>query len=233
MVHIEENKTRTSDLDVYDKLTFKSLLDFFQDAAGKHAFKLGLGYEETKAKNLFWVLAKTRVTKCNDIKPHQKIYIKTWPMEKGRLDFIRNYFIYDENEVCVAKGTSQWCVIDTESRKIMRTDNVNYPGKCIEEKIYEDKLKPIIPTNEDFVFKYRVGLKDLDHNKHMNNARYADLVMDALTLEEVSNVRDLQINYVKETYVADEITVYRKKDMGKIFISGFVCDKNCFNAVVI
>lgn len=232
MIYVEEYKVRTNDFDTFDHLTFQALFEMFQDAAGTHATILGLGYEALKAKGLYWVIAKTRVTKFKEVSPFDKIYVKTWPLEKGKLDFIRNYIVYDASNNMIAKGVSQWCLIDTVTRKIVKTDGIDYPNSCINEKIYDSKLSPILPVSDDLCFDYLVGNKDIDHNGHMNNAKYASLVLDALRKDELLDVLDCQINYHQEASVGEVIHVYRKTTSEGIVISGNTEKGNCFNALV-
>ena len=233
MIYINEEKIRTNDLDNFDHLSIKAILNFFQDGAGQHAEKLGIGFQALKDKNLYWVLVKTRITKYLEPKPFSKVYIKTWPEEKGRIDFIRNYEIKDADDNLLAVGSSQWCLIDADSRKIVRTDGISYPGVGFDGKIYNEKLTSIKPILNNKVFSFRVGNSSLDHNWHMNNSKYADIVYDALTQSEIEGIKDFQINYLHEAKEGDIIDVYKEIVDNEIIISGSIVNTPCFSSKVV
>ena len=233
MIFINEEKVRTNDMDNFDHLSIKAILNFFQDGAGQHAEKLGIGYQALKDKNLYWVLVKTRITKYLEPKAFSKIYIKTWPLEKGRIDFIRNYEIKDADDNLLVVGSSQWCLIDADSRKIVKTDGISYPGVCFDEKIYHEKLSSIKPLLNNKVFSFRVGNSSLDHNWHMNNSKYADIVYDALMPSEIEKIKDFQINYLHEAKEGDIIDVYKEIVGDEIIISGSILGTPCFSSKVI
>ena len=46
--------------DVNDNLKIQSILAIFQDVASIHAGLIGVGYEEMKDKNLYWVLSRVK-----------------------------------------------------------------------------------------------------------------------------------------------------------------------------
>lgn len=231
MLYCEEFKIRTNDLKFDNQITPKAILDFFQVVAGEHANLLGLGYQELLKKNLTWVLAKTRVTIKKSPDLFSNISIKTWPLERGKIDFIRNYVINDQNGDTLLYGASQWCLIDITSRRIVKALDITYPDTCLSEKVYEDKIPAISPDFSNFLFIYKVNISDIDCNMHMNNSKYGDLILNALTLEE--NIKEFQINYLNEALLNEEISVYKTYEDGYIKISGKSIDKSIFVAKVI
>lgn len=232
MIFFDDNKIRTNDLDCFDHLQFKAILDFFQDIAGVHAERLNMGFEEMKEKGYYWVLVKTRFTKLNEPKPSSRIRVKTWPHPKGRIDFIRDYEIYDDNNLLV-KGSSQWCIIDVNTRKIARTDMISYPNECSDESVYNERLSGIKPIMENKLFSYQVFLCDLDHNEHMNNSKYGDIVTNSLSLDELKNVKECQFDYLHEAKLNDIIDVYKNYVEDGIIISGAIGNVPCFSVKVV
>ena len=214
--------------DINDRLTFKSILSIFQDVASIHAEEIGVGYEAMVNKNLYWVLSRIKFDILKMPKINETVIVETWPHVKGRIDFDRDMKILSEDGEVLIIATSKWCVIDTINRMLCRTDNINYEGEYCLDINYEDRFNKIVLPSENIIekFKYNVRFSDLDHNKHMNNTNYANLVVNAIDNKEVNH---FEINFINECKLGDEIVVYNIDDE---FVSGKVNDTVVFYAYV-
>ena len=96
-------------------------------------------------------------------------------------------------------GTSKWCVIDTIARRLQRTDYVTYCGEVCQDINYPDKFLKIALPNEEPIhkFSYVVRFSDLDHNQHMNNTNYANLIANATENKKFSH---FEINFLNEIF---------------------------------
>ena len=219
--------------DANDNLSFKSILNIFQDVASIHGEILGVGYEAMLKKNLYWVLSRIKIDILKMPKPNDVVVVETWPHEKGRVDFDRDLKIMSETGETLIIGTSKWCVIDTKTRMLQRTDNVNFmgQGEFCKNKNYEDKFTKIVlpvgQTEQKFVHKVRFS--DLDHNQHMNNTNYATLAQNAL---EGKSFGHFEINFNAECVLGDEILVEAVKTSNEAFVLGNVNGKNAFMVYV-
>lgn len=219
MKHSAKIKLYSSYFDEFDRLSAKSILNLFQDVAGVNGDEIGVGYLTLLEKNLYWILTRVKFDIFEMPKPNQTVYVQTWPHEKGRVDFDRDFKIESEDGKTMIIGTSKWCVIDTVNRSLQRTDNVNYIGEICPDKNYADKfLKIQIPTETPVEkFKHTVRFSDIDHNHHMNNTNYANLVSNAAENKQFTH---FEINYLNECKLNDTITVSSLKTETGEFISG-------------
>jgi len=217
--------------DYNDNLSYKSILNIFQDVASIHAEEIGVGYEAMLNKNLYWVLSRIKIDILKMPKPNETVIVETWPHVKGRIDFDRDFKILNEKDETLIIGTSKWCIIDTVNRMLQRTDNINYNGECIEDKNYEDSFTKIdLPDIEEtFKFNYKVRHSALDHNQHMNNTYYANLVFNAV---ENKLFRHFEINFKNECILNDEISVFSIQDKDGEYVIGKSNDKTYFIAYV-
>jgi len=231
MKHTAKITLYNSNFDLNDRLSLKSILNIFQDVASIHAEEIGVGYEKMLKQNLYWVLIRIKIDIVEMPKPNQVVIVETWPHQKGRIDFDRDLKIMDENGRLLIKGTSKWCIIDTVNRKLQRTDNVNYNGDCILEVNYQEKFNKIdIPTDEMLTkFVHTVRFSDLDHNQHMNNTNYANLVESAIENKKVSH---FEINFVNECLLNDDITVKHLINEDGEYVLGEVKGKTSFISFV-
>ena len=217
--------------DANDKISPKSILNIFQDVASYHAGEIGVGYEDMLKQNLYWVLSRIKYDIIRMPKIDEQVIVQTWPHEKGRIDFDRDITISSLSGEPLIIGTTKWCVIDTQSRMLQRSTNVNYNGIHINKMNYEEKFNKIsIPEKEtNKIFNHKVVFTDLDHNKHMNNTNYASLVCNAVNNKQFTH---FEINYLNECLYNDEIEVVKIEDDSKEIVIGSVNDKKAFVAMV-
>lgn len=219
MVYSAKITLYNSYFDFNDNLSPKAILNIFQDMASIHAEEIGIGFNNMLNKNLYWVLSRVKFDIIKMPKVNQTIIAKTWPHPKGRIDFDRDFQILSESGELLIKGTSKWCVINTQTRALQRTDDVNYNGECILDKNYEEKFGKIIVPEENFEFKFNhtVRFSDLDHNKHMNNTNYALLAISAL---ENKYFNHFEINFLNECLMGDEIVLSTLKNNNGEYVLG-------------
>lgn len=231
MKHTTKITLYNSYFDINNRLTAKSILNIFQDVASIHGEELGVGYMPMLEKSLYWVLSRIKFDILKMPSINQTVVVETWPHIKGRIDFDRDMRILSEDGEILVIGTSKWCVIDTINRTLQRTDNINYIGEYCLDINYEGRFNKVILPNDGLkkVLDYEVGFSDLDHNEHMNNTNYANLVLNAV---ETKVFNHFEINFINECKYKDLITVSTIRNEEGEFVSGIVNDKIAFNAYV-
>lgn len=234
MVFTKKIKPRTSDFDIYDKIKLHSLLDMFQDMAGDHATILDLGYDNFKEKGLSWVLITTKIDIVKDIPYDSEVILSTWPHEKGRVDFIRDYKVESLDGELYVIGSSKWVVIDYNTRRIMRAKEIVYPGDHLEFKNYDDvsKLRVEVPNDKEYIISHVVSNNDLDHNGHMNNCKYMEMIYNTINIKAGKQLVSLHMDFINESMLGDKIDLYRFEYENEIYYIGYVCENQSFIAKV-
>lgn len=217
--------------DYHDRITTKSILNIFQDVASVHAEDLGVGYQAMLEKNLYWILSRIKIDILKMPQINQTVIVETWPHVKGRIDFDRDLKILSEDGDVLIIGTSKWCVIDTQSRTLQRTDNVNYIGEYCTDVNYEERFGKIMLPEIDLEhkFDYAVMFSDLDHNKHMNNTNYANLIVSSANNKQYSH---FEINFNSECVLGDSINVLHATANDGEYVVGMVNNKTSFVAYI-
>lgn len=224
---------RTNDFDTYDQIKTSALLELFQDIAGLHAEQIGIGYEASLKSNHIWVLVRNKLEIFENPEPLTYATLKTWPHEKGRADFNREYLLEDVNGKVLARGLSKWVIIDTNTRRLCRGDSISYgEGELWDDNYYNDVEKVVLPDTTLFkkVLSHKVTKNDLDHNKHMNNAKYTDLVFDSV--DDKLFIKNLLIEYHQESKLDDIIDLYIYEDEERIYHLGMINDKKIFSSII-
>ena len=221
------------DTDLKDKLRPASVLSYFQDAASVHAEELGVGYHDLLNMDLYWVILYEEFEILENIEWGDIVRTRTWPKSRTRLEFEREYELRNDSDKVLAKGISTWCVINTKSRKLERGDSVIFNGEYYEYTNYPEKLnrKMKFQINEpDLTYDYKVLYTDLDHNLHLNNAKYLDVLYNMHANDK--RVKKVRISFVNEAHVGEVIHIlYKHTEEGDLYI-GLVGANTCFMAVL-
>lgn len=215
---------RYSEFDIYDRVLPSSLFSAFQDIAGEHAERLGVGYKEMIDRDLIWVLVRSKYEILSHPQVDTEYILETWPLPKGPIDFNRDYRIRQTNGEVLIRATSKWAVTNLKTRKLVRSRDINYcgenfyPVRNFEEDLQNFALEE--KEQKSFIFSHTVRFTDLDHNRHMNNTKYATLVLDAISPNEDEIITEMQINYLIECQLGDKINVYLNQQNGYYYVDG-------------
>ncbi len=213
---LEENLSiRTNDADLNNRLKMNSIFIYLQDNAAAHADKLHLGYGDLLAKELGWVLSWVRVEVEKYPQYSNNIKIMTWPKCKYKLYSMRDFLIYDKNNIAIIKATTAWLPVNIKTKRIvdLQSLNINIPYQPEEsaleiypEKIISNEEKHVV---EKKIFKY----SDLDLNQHVNNTKYVELILNCFTKEFHSQfiIKNFTISFQTESFYDDEIEISHSK----------------------
>ena len=212
-----------------DTLSSETLLDIFQDLAGDHATRLGLGFKEFFERDLIWMIVSSRYEIYEDIPMYAIIEATTWPRPKGKIDFFRDYKITYNGKVCV-KATSRWIIANYKTRKIYIPRDIDFTGEYHDEKTCELNRLADFSVEGLIPHKFIPQYMDLDHNGHVNNIKYALFIENVLKLEH--QIKAFEITYVKEAKMGEEINIYVKENGNDFDIKGVVNNETCFLAKI-
>ncbi len=213
---------RTNDFDKFNRITPSAILDLFQDAAGLHAEELGVGADAMFNASYLWVLTRTRFEIISIPENHQKVVVKTWPLKPGRLTHRREYCIEDESGKRLIIGSSEWVVINSETRRpVSAPDLYSFEDEFLSEMMFEEKLGKVPDFEQnDSAHIINAGFSEIDSNNHVNNTKYANYVLDAISPEKEDSLHSLQIDYRKEVLEGSRLNIYHKREGDEVFSKG-------------
>lgn len=211
-IYKKQYTVQVSDIDFRQQLKLSSLFGYLQDMATEHAIKLGVGRSSIQNKHeVIWVLIRVRVDIIRYPKLKEEITIETWPDQPNKIEFDRNFFIYDSNNNIIAKAVTTWVIIDFNTRKLKRSSliEVNFPESGREKAINCELGKIKSKGNLNINYKKTVGYSDIDINEHLNNAKYIDYIMDCFSLENHKKyfVKSIEVNYIREALPGETIVL--------------------------
>ena len=227
---------QTRDVDYNDVIKPTAILDFCQDLAGLHAAEIGVGYETMKKRNYAWVVLYQHyeIIKIPPYLDYTKL--STWPKPKGRLEFEREYLMTDKQDNVLMRGISNWVVIDLTTRSLVRADKVDFIGEYFDFTNYPEKCKRRInldPSKITDWYEYSVEYDDLDHNGHMNNAKYMTAIINFYSLYGTKKYfKEAECAYIKEAKYGDTIKMGHYTIDEKEAFMVFINDELCFESLI-
>lgn len=208
------------DFDCYDRIKPYAVLNYFQEVAAAHSVILNAGYEDLLAQNKIWVLLKTRYQIESQPKLSKTLKITTWPLPAEKIYYGREYLIQDENENILIKGSSIWAILNLKTETVT-LEKWKFPGTFVKQRLFEDKMvKDTSPAYSLKVGAHPVMPSEIDHNRHMNNAMFANVVYDTLDLGYDEEIRQMEIHFESQAKKGMVIETYRKDTETGKFVFG-------------
>ncbi len=213
-----QKELTVNDVDASRNLSLMHITEILQLLANGNAERSGYGFEGLlKSNNAFWVLTKIKL-KCGDLPKHRdKITCKTWPIKPGKLTLERDFEICGANGEVAVAATSEWCLIDADTRKIKRIvgqevmSGLDYIEKRAINPEYTKRKFEI--DSGDFCYQRVIHSTDIDMNYHTNNTKYTFMVLDCFTNEFLTKKRvdNYEIHFVKECVEGDRLNIFSKQ----------------------
>jgi len=208
MKYTKEYEVRSYECDKHKNLRILTLMNIFQDIADSNADKMGVGYDYCVSHNLAWVAANYHVKILRSPKLREKITIISWPSEERKLAAIRDYEIIDEQKEVIVQASTQWVLIDFNSKRpqLLRAKLPQY--EVLNEKADNFEFSNIaLPENFDFEKDFVVRFDDIDVNNHVNNAVYLLWFSESVDCDfrNTYTVCELEIIFKKEAHVGELI----------------------------
>ena len=225
-----------SDIDFNFEFNLVGLMREFQDLATRHSKEMGLSYFDLKQNdNAFWVLSKIKVKFLQDLpKWGDKFSILTYPLEPTNVRYGRNFKMSTKDGPTAIIGSSEWCILDLDTRKIRRTNTISSNPMnfdYISERLESESYTIIDDTQDDELlplFEKVVRSTDLDINLHMNNVVYTKIVLDcfdAIFLQK-NKIKEYELHFLKEAQEGAKIDIFKKQVEDGYVVYGKSKDKS-------
>jgi medium-chain acyl-[acyl-carrier-protein] hydrolase len=219
--------TREFEVMLYDagpdkKATVRSLFNYMQATADSHSRSLGTSLGDFADKNLTWVYSRhyTKIIAMPCI--YERIYCETWRSGFNRHFVRRDFNIFGSKGEKLAEAAASLALIDLNNRK-----PVEIPG-FIKDQLEPEKGEAVpynFPSIEsidsyDYIYTSQVRYEDIDVNKHMNNASYAQVIFESVPdgFKSRYELKSMDINFRGEAFAGDLLECMIKKEAPGIFL---------------
>lgn len=198
------------EIDPLNRIRFQAIGNYLQDAAGADARRLGVSIDQLLPRGMTWMLNRLCVQLNRLPGWGEIVHIETWPAAVQRLHAIRDFIIRDERKQEIGVATTAWLLIDLSRKRPMRLPDwiVKFhpiePKRAIEWPATD--LPPVEAIHLERAFDIR--LRDLDLNRHVNNASYIEWMLETLPPEfyETRAVERARVVFANESHFGEQIT---------------------------
>ena len=217
-----EYEIKSYDIDFKQRLKLSTIFTFLQETAVKHVEGTPLGYNDLSDDSIFWVLTRIKIETNSFPKWNDKIKVNTWSKDANRMFAYRDFEIINGEEI-ISLATSDWILVDLETRKTHRLSELKEPVPKRDKHAIKEKLSKLSPQGEKVSSNIRKAVySDIDIYNHVNNAKYIEWIMDTFSNEELKEyeVHSLQIHFINESKFDENIEInkyYNENEGYKVF----------------
>lgn len=205
-----EHKLRYSDYKDFDTVKVSTALELIQEAAIQDSDQFGYSIDKLREMNLAWLLLGYNVHFEKPISTKYPITTFTAVKSMKAATSIRGAILYQNGEI-IGKSIANWFMFDTIKMRPGRIPEGMlscYGFYDFEDEFFEYK-KPEILELEKPSYTIRVSNKDIDTNRHLNNLKGAEILMDALPFDFFFT--DMSIIYKHQAHLGDILGVCVKE----------------------
>jgi acyl-ACP thioesterase len=146
----------------------------------------------------------------------EKITIRTWLSDYTLIKGYRENIIYDENDKIIGSAKGLWVFFDIKNRKPVPIFNdikekwSSFNKKAINRNI---KKKINVVDFSEYTKQFRVNRFDTDMNKHVNNIRYLQWVIESIPEDIVDNyyLHEIDGRFISEAAYGDTVISLTEK----------------------
>ncbi len=199
---------RFGDCDVRKNAGIYSIMKLFTEAAGDDYEGRNLGHGFLWEHGQVFVVSRLALDFYKIPVYGETVVLTTWEREIKGPFFCRDFEIKGEKGELMVTGTSQWLLVNPNTREILRPASL-FGGLLEGNPCHADchpckKLR--MPPNTDVLGERTIFYSDLDSNGHVNNAVYSRIAVDFMP--EKYRDRDLMgmdISFNLETKLGDTL----------------------------
>jgi acyl-ACP thioesterase len=200
-----EYEIRYGDYKDFDTVKPAAVLDIAQDIAIRHSDFCGYGLHKMRELGKAWLIQGLKLRLEKPVQTLKNITVQTAIKGNRGATSERGCLMLQGGEV-VAKTITNWFLADCNTQRPCRIPPemmADYGTHDFEDPFFA-YTKPELREAKK-VYTVRVCNKELDTNRHLNNQKSAELLMDALPFEFAFT--DMTVLYKKPAYLGDELEV--------------------------
>ena len=214
-----------ADMDADGFIGIRGYLTYFQNAVTEYMMNLGLdGFTMLEKYGAAWVYTKYKLHMEKKAR-FADIHTESWTEKRRSVSsLLQNLAISQGNEAC-AFGKLEFCLYNLKNNRLCRISDIDFPACAPVEKSVDispfARIKPTADKGE-YVYSHTVRYTDLDSNRHMNNIKYVDMLLNAFdsNFYDTHFISDFEIHYMNQSYEGEKINVYMKNSETEIILTG-------------
>jgi acyl-ACP thioesterase len=205
-IFVKEYEIRYKEVNDRQEATPVAILNFVEETAAAHCAYIGRNVYDLQKDGIGWVLYAGCFHMDKYPKYREKIKIETWLSEIKGFRGYREYRVLSaDNNTLYGGFRGMWLYFDLNRRKPIRVEEIYNEKWPLRNEIAINC--DIIPSKElitdsDIDKSFTVRRCDIDSNKHVNNVRYMQWLMESIP---DSFYDKAQMQYIQGTFLNETI----------------------------
>ena len=201
-----------SDITPLYRLTPNALLMYFQDSFARFMTIHNFAAFDIVKQHRMWVITEVHI----DIQPtvtywSEEFAVELWVSELTSLRIYCDFrIVRKDNEQLIASGTSQWNILNLDTKRLEPTDFLAEKLIVVPELMTGSHKKIRFPKTQSFdlQMQHRATRLDLDFNFHVSNRSYISIALLTMPDEVLTSqtLASLTVHWLHETYLDDTLT---------------------------
>jgi acyl-ACP thioesterase len=194
------------------------MLALLEETAADHCYSINHSLFDLVKKNVGWVLVSGAMQIERYPNYKEKITIRTWLSSYSSIKGYRENIIFDEQQNIIGRAKGLWVFFDIDKRKPIPifNDIKEKWGYYNEESINKNIKKKIDAIDlASHIKQFKVNRFDTDMNKHVNNIRYLQWVIESIPEDIADNYSLYEIDgrFISEAQYGDTVLSLTNTDI--------------------
>lgn len=201
-----------SDITPQYRLTPNALLMYFQDCFARLMTIHHLAAFDIVKQRRMWVITEVQI----EIQPtatfwSEDFVVEIWVSELTSLRIYCDFrIVCKDNEQLIAVGTSQWNILNLDTKRLEPTDFLSDKLTVVPELTTGNhkKVRFPKPLSTDMQIAHRATRLDLDFNFHVSNRSYVSIALLTMPDNVLASQMpvSLTVHWLHETYLDENLT---------------------------
>lgn len=203
-----------SDITPLYKLTPNAMLMYFQDSFARLMTIHDVAAFDIVKQHRMWVITEVQI----DIQPtvtywSEDFTVELWVSELTSLRIYCDFrIVRKDNEQLIASGTSQWNILNLDTKRLETTDFLADKLAVVPELMTASHKKVRFPKPQSFdmLMEHRATRLDLDFNFHVSNRSYVTIALLTMPDEVLASqtLTSVIVHWLHETYLDETLTCH-------------------------
>lgn len=181
------------------------------EVATEHADLLGVGFKRLQEDGNLWVLSRIAIDIHRYPRLLERYSLSTWIENYNRHFSERNFELRGEDGEVIGYARTIWVAINMHTRRPADLSGISHIAETVCDHpcpmARQGKIRPQDPPQ--IVHNYTFMVSDIDFNRHVNSARYVELILNQFDLPTYDDfyLSRFEIEYKHEAHFGDEVEV--------------------------
>ncbi len=190
------------------------------EVATEHADVLGVGFRELQQSGCTWVLSRIAIEMTRYPQLLEKYSLTTWIEGYNRHFSERNFEIRGSGGETIGYARTIWVAINTETRRPADLTSMVHIAVTVSDRpcpiAKQSKIR--LPEDPQIVNDYTFRVSDIDLNRHVTSARYVELILNQLPLNDYDAAfpARFEIEYKNEALIDESVTTGSTLSAGEL-----------------